>query len=101
MSTDEEDSKTFSISRITSIPCFRKSFLYGIGGGLGIGLAHFLFTSNVSRATNFGLGGYLLVWLGTWGVCRYHNAQQRFKARQAQKMMKGNQNYKLIDPKDI
>ncbi|CAL1542622.1 unnamed protein product [Lymnaea stagnalis] len=90
------------ITRLQTTPCLKTSCLYGINGGLGIGLAHFLFTSNVSRALKYGHGGFMVFLFGTWGVCRYHHAQERFKTRQWQKATaNGTNKIQLIDPKDV
>ncbi|KAH9519594.1 Cytochrome c oxidase assembly protein cox20, mitochondrial [Bulinus truncatus] len=100
--TEEDNNPKSFLQKILSIQCMKKSLTYGITGGLAVGLSHFLFTSNVSKATNFALGGYLIVLFGTWGVCRYNAAVNRFKVHQWQKVHeKITGNIELIDPKDV
>ncbi|XP_005095907.1 cytochrome c oxidase assembly protein COX20, mitochondrial [Aplysia californica] len=99
-----EDEEPGFVKRIFLIPCMRKSFMYGISGGISVGLGYFLFTSNVSKASKYGLGSYMVILFGTWGVCRYQLAQERFKSIQLQKAMQnrsGASNIRLVDPKDV
>lgn len=76
-------------------PCFRRSFMYGILSGFGLGLTHFMFTSkfnsicfntfssfiplgNVTKSTK------LVVYSGTgislvyWFYCRHDTARTKF-----------------------
>ncbi|KAK3753123.1 hypothetical protein RRG08_024401 [Elysia crispata] len=102
-SSDAEPEPGF-VKRIMLIPCMRNSLMYGITGGLGIGLAHFLFTSNVTKSTNIAMGSYVVVLLGTWGYCRYHLAVERSKSYELQKAMhnrSGTSKIRLLDPKDV
>ncbi|XP_025104148.1 cytochrome c oxidase assembly protein COX20, mitochondrial-like [Pomacea canaliculata] len=71
----------------SKIPCFRRSFLTGIGGGLGIGVGSFLITSNVRRSTNIGVGSYALITMGTWLYCRYTFAKEKIRQRQIKKVI--------------
>ena len=69
---------------ISDIPCFRESFLYGIVGGLGVGLTSFLFTSRVGRSVDYVVYSYGAITAVTWCYCRYekshrHLELQRFK----------------------
>lgn len=102
-SSDTEKEPGF-VKRVMLIPCMRNSLMYGISGGLGVGLAHFLFTSNVSRSTNLGMGSYIFVLLGTWSYCRYQLALERAESYKLQKAMldrSGRSNVRLLDPKDV
>ncbi|CAG0903321.1 unnamed protein product, partial [Darwinula stevensoni] len=48
---------------VTQIPCFRNSFLYGIGGGIVAGLATFLLTSRIKlsfQVSNYAFFGTTL-----------------------------------------
>jgi len=56
---------------VGQIPCFRNSFLYGIGGGFGTGLAHFAVSSKVRNATRFGFWTYVGITAAYWCHCRY------------------------------
>uniref|UniRef100_A0A0B7BVM3 Cytochrome c oxidase assembly protein COX20, mitochondrial n=1 Tax=Arion vulgaris TaxID=1028688 RepID=A0A0B7BVM3_9EUPU len=99
---DNTDPKPGFFTRFLKIPCMRNSLLNGISGGLGVGLSYFLFTSNVSKATNWGTGGFLLVLYTTWGVCRFKRAKDAEVAEQWQKVQQKNiPNVQLVDPKDV
>ena len=56
---------------VSQIPCFRNSFMYGIGGGVAIGIATFLGTSRTRLSTHVGFGTFFTGTLGYWLVCRY------------------------------
>ncbi|KAI1302348.1 Cytochrome c oxidase assembly protein COX20, mitochondrial [Halotydeus destructor] len=60
-------------------PCYRNSFLYGIAGGLGLGLTQFMFTSNIPRATRNGVFSIFGICLPYYFFCRHTQAQNRFK----------------------
>jgi len=101
-SADEQ--KPGFVKRLFLIPCMKQSWLNGISGGLATGLGYFLFTSNVKKASRYGLGSMYLIVAGTWGYCRYnyHKAwEQKRLNEQKQKERHGAEDYKLIDPKDI
>lgn len=49
-----------------SIPCFRSSFLNGIGGGIGTGLTYFLFTSKVRQACHTTVLSFAGITLSYW-----------------------------------
>lgn len=55
---------------MSQIPCFRSSFLYGTLGGIGFGLAHFLFTSKVAKSVNYSIYAFSLVTVAFWMQCR-------------------------------
>lgn len=55
---------------VSQIPCFRNSFLYGIGSGIGGGLLTFLFTSRPSVSLHSCMGIYTVVTLAYWTQCR-------------------------------
>lgn len=56
---------------ISQIPCFRNSFLYGIGGGIGIGLLTFLGTSRTTFSTHVGFGTFFCGTIAYWSWCRW------------------------------
>ncbi|GAU97491.1 hypothetical protein RvY_08775 [Ramazzottius varieornatus] len=64
---------------ISDIPCFREAFLYGIVGGLGVGIASFLFTSRVGRSLDFTVYSYAAITAGTWCYCRYEKAHRHLE----------------------
>lgn len=55
---------------VSKIPCFRNSFLYGIGGGFAGGLLTFMFTSRPQLSTHSAMGVFMCVTFGYWAQCR-------------------------------
>lgn len=55
---------------VSKIPCFRNSFLYGIGGGFAGGLLTFLLTSRPQLSTHSAMGVFTCVTFGYWAQCR-------------------------------
>ncbi|XP_030370462.1 cytochrome c oxidase assembly protein COX20, mitochondrial [Scaptodrosophila lebanonensis] len=86
----EEPSKSFIIfgRDIAQIPCFRNSFLYGISGGIGIGLLTFLGTSRPHFSTHVGFGSFFCGTIVYWFGCRYQWSVRRFEQRQLQEAMR-------------
>ncbi|XP_059473960.1 cytochrome c oxidase assembly protein COX20, mitochondrial [Neocloeon triangulifer] len=82
MSTDQDDSEKKSLylfgRDVSQIPCFRSSFLYGIGTGFAGGLVYFMSTSRASRATHVGFASFFFSTFIYWGVCRYNYAVSKF-----------------------
>ncbi|RIA91987.1 hypothetical protein C1645_692168, partial [Glomus cerebriforme] len=64
---------------IGKIPCARKSFLYGIGGGATTGALRFLQKGNVLSASNWAVGSFSIISIGTWEYCRYKRQLQNEK----------------------
>lgn len=54
---------------LSTIPCFRSSFLNGIGGGIASGLAYFMFTSKVRQACNTAVLSFAGITLTYWYLC--------------------------------
>lgn len=79
-STDGDDGKSI-LKNFTKIPCMRTAFLYGIGGGLGTGMAVFLFTSRVKRSSDIGVSVFVAVTLLSFVYCRYDRAKMRMNQR--------------------
>lgn len=52
------------------VPCMRNSLLYGISGGIGVGLLSFLLTSKAKQATKHMFGGYFAISIGFYLYCR-------------------------------
>ncbi|XP_066155983.1 cytochrome c oxidase assembly protein COX20, mitochondrial [Euwallacea fornicatus] len=69
---------------VTQIPCFRNSFLYGTLGGLGFGLAHFMFTSKIVKSTNYSVYAFSMITIGYWIRCRYQYSKKKFEMMQLQ-----------------
>lgn len=82
---------------ITTIPCFRSSFLYGIGSGLAGGLTYFLFTSNTRWATHVGFTSFVIVTMSYWVHCRWQWSKQKFTHSQLQAVMKKQAMYEGTD----
>jgi cytochrome c oxidase assembly protein subunit 20 len=64
---------------VSDVPCFRESFMYGILGGVGVGLGFFLFTSRVRRAVDIAVYSYGGITVGTWSYCRYERARHNLE----------------------
>jgi len=73
---------------VGSVPCFRNSFLYGIGGGMGSGIVHFALSSKVKSATSFGFYSYVAITLTYWIGCRYSYSATKFKYTQLKHAMR-------------
>ncbi|EDW59308.1 cytochrome c oxidase assembly protein COX20, mitochondrial [Drosophila virilis] len=91
MSDDvEEPSKSFFIfgRDVAQIPCFRNSFLYGISGGIGVGVLAFLGTSRPHLATHIGFGSFFCGTMVYWMACRYQWSVRRFEQQQLREAMR-------------
>ncbi|KAG9303963.1 hypothetical protein G9A89_005873 [Geosiphon pyriformis] len=55
---------------IGKIPCARQSFLYGIMAGAVVGGIRYFYKGNVSSASNWAVGSFLLSSIGIWETCR-------------------------------
>lgn len=56
---------------VSQIPCFRNSFLYGISGGIGVGVLTFLGTSRPHLSTHVGFGSFFCGTMVYWMACRW------------------------------
>ncbi|XP_053953010.1 cytochrome c oxidase assembly protein COX20, mitochondrial [Anastrepha ludens] len=72
---------------VSQIPCFRNSFLYGISGGIAVGLGTFLGTSRTRLSTHVGFSSFFIGTLGYWLVCRYQWSKRRFEYQQLKEAM--------------
>eukprot|EP01113_Clastostelium_recurvatum_P045055 TRINITY_DN7686_c0_g1_i2.p1 TRINITY_DN7686_c0_g1~~TRINITY_DN7686_c0_g1_i2.p1 ORF type:complete len:154 (-),score=27.99 TRINITY_DN7686_c0_g1_i2:12-452(-) len=59
------------------IPCFRQSFLTGIGSGVAIGLASYMISRNPNKAANHAFYGWAIVSAAAWPICRYNYSLKR------------------------
>ncbi|EDW24873.1 GL24382 [Drosophila persimilis] len=86
----EDPSKSFVIfgRDVAQIPCFRNSFLYGISGGIGIGLLTFLGTSRTHLSTHVGFGSFFCGTIVYWMSCRYQWSARRFEQQQLREAMR-------------
>ncbi|XP_046461906.1 cytochrome c oxidase assembly protein COX20, mitochondrial-like [Daphnia pulex] len=89
MSNDDNKVKASILGRdLGSIPCFRSSFLNGIGGGFATGLTYFLFTSKVKQACNTAVLSFAGITLSYWVYCRYSWSQNKFNVTMLKTAMK-------------
>ncbi|KAL7729958.1 hypothetical protein ACLKA6_009260 [Drosophila palustris] len=91
MEDDTEDpSKSFFIfgRDVAQIPCFRNSFLYGISGGMGVGVLTFLGTSRPHLSTHVGFGSFFCGTIVYWMACRYQWSLRRFEQQQLREAMR-------------
>lgn len=88
----DEDDKSKAVMLfgrdIRKIPCFKQSMLYGIYGGIGTGLATFMFTSRPQLATNAALGSYMGVVMVYWCYCRYNYVMQKYALQDLQNSLR-------------
>lgn len=73
---------------IAQIPCFRNSFLYGIGGGVGAGFLTFMGTSRPKLSSHTAFGTFFAVTFVYWFSCRYTFSKKKFEYNQLQVAMK-------------
>lgn len=73
---------------ISLIPCFRSSFLYGIGSGLGGGFVSFMSTSKPKMSLHVMMATFTSVTLGYWFVCRYQFSKTKFEMNQMKRAMR-------------
>ncbi|CAD7078868.1 unnamed protein product [Hermetia illucens] len=90
MAEDEDKTKSLYIfgRNVAEIPCFRSSFLYGIGGGFVGGAVSFLATSRTALSTNIGFATFFCGTIFYWVSCRYEWSKKRFQYQQLQMAMK-------------
>jgi len=82
---------------VSKIPCFRSSFLYGIGTGVAIGLMAFMSTSKPRLASHVGFSTFVLTTVSYWCYCRYAWAKQKALVLQIQEGMRQNAYYEGTD----
>jgi len=64
------------LERIGEIPCARNSLLSGIASGVGIGVVRGLSVGPFA-ASNWAMGTFMLVSLGTWTICQRNIQEER------------------------
>ncbi|KAI0770138.1 hypothetical protein C8Q74DRAFT_1273600 [Fomes fomentarius] len=69
------------VNRISEIPCARNSLLSGIASGVGIGVIRGMSTS-VFVASNWAVGTFMLISLGTWTICQRNRTEERRRVQQ-------------------
>lgn len=55
---------------MSEIPCFRNSYLYGLSGGIGIGLLTFMGTSRSMFSMHVGFSSFVVGTMSYWFWCR-------------------------------
>lgn len=87
--------KSFKIfgTDVSKMPCFRNSYLYGIGGGIGIGLTYFMLTSRTKASCHFGVASFAVITLSYWTQCRYNYSKLKFDMARTQELMKKHSMY--------
>ncbi|XP_019870122.1 cytochrome c oxidase assembly protein COX20, mitochondrial [Aethina tumida] len=90
-----EPEKSFIIfgRDISKIPCFRNSLLYGMGGGITLGLGHFMFNSRPLSACNFAVYSFSFITLAYWIQCRYQYSVNKFEMLKMQELIRQNALY--------
>ncbi|KAF8842193.1 hypothetical protein BDN67DRAFT_926893 [Paxillus ammoniavirescens] len=74
--------------RIGEIPCARNSLLSGIASGAGVGVIRAM-SANPFVASNWAVGTFMLISLGTWTVCQKNlEAERRRLTRVVEEMPK-------------
>jgi len=64
------------LERIGEIPCARNSLLSGIASGVGVGVVRGLSVGPFA-ASNWAMGTFMLVALGTWTICQRNIQEER------------------------
>ncbi|KAI0373672.1 hypothetical protein BV20DRAFT_1049620 [Pilatotrama ljubarskyi] len=69
------------LSHINEIPCARNSLLSGIASGVGIGIIRGM-SASVFVASNWAVGSFMLISLGTWTICQRNREEERRRVQQ-------------------
>ncbi|KAI0631919.1 hypothetical protein C8Q77DRAFT_1122688 [Trametes polyzona] len=69
------------LAHINEIPCARSSLLSGIASGVGIGVIRGM-SASVFVASNWAVGSFMLISLGTWTICRRNLEEERRRVQQ-------------------
>ncbi|KAI0667751.1 hypothetical protein C8Q78DRAFT_1052410 [Trametes maxima] len=64
------------LTHINEIPCARNSLLSGIASGVGIGVIRGM-SASVFVASNWAVGSFMLISLGTWTICQKNREEER------------------------
>ncbi|KAH9179198.1 hypothetical protein EDB89DRAFT_2063317 [Lactarius sanguifluus] len=68
------------LQRIGEIPCARNSLLSGIASGVGVGVIRGL-SVRPFAASNWAMGTFMLVSLGTWTICQRNIQEERHRVQ--------------------
>ncbi|KAH9889924.1 hypothetical protein C8Q73DRAFT_706002 [Cubamyces lactineus] len=69
------------LSHINEIPCARNSLLSGIASGVGIGVIRGM-SASVFVASNWAVGTFMLISMGTWTICQRNREEERRRVQQ-------------------
>ncbi|KAH9948894.1 hypothetical protein B0H21DRAFT_207582 [Amylocystis lapponica] len=69
------------LQKINEIPCARNSLLSGIASGAGIGVIRGM-SAGPLIASNWAVGTFMLISLGTWSICRRARDEERRRIQQ-------------------
>lgn len=83
---EEDDRKSLIIfgRDVTKIPCFRKSFLFGITSGVVGGLATFMFTSKPTVSSHMSVATFVGATWTYWMYCRLTWSKEKLEAAKLQ-----------------
>ncbi|EPS97504.1 hypothetical protein FOMPIDRAFT_1128405 [Fomitopsis schrenkii] len=70
-----------AVKKIGEIPCARSSLLSGIASGAGVGVIRGL-SAGVFVASNWAVGTFMAVTLGSWAICRRSRDEERRRIQQ-------------------
>ncbi len=82
---------------VRNTPCARSALLHGVYGGLVVGLLYFARTSIVRRSCDFAVGGFAVVSLVSWEVCRLRKAKERAEIKRAVRILNAVGNQRRIE----
>jgi len=69
------------LQKIGEIPCARNSLLSGIASGAGVGVIRGL-SAGPLVASNWAVGTFMLISMGTWTICRKSRDEERRRIQQ-------------------
>ncbi|KAI0304460.1 hypothetical protein B0F90DRAFT_1625812, partial [Multifurca ochricompacta] len=84
------------LQRIGEIPCARNSLLNGIASGVGVGII-LMGGAGPFAASNWAVGTFVLVSLGTWTICQRNIQEER---RRVQTVVEQLPKRMLAEPKE-
>ncbi|KZT09235.1 uncharacterized protein LAESUDRAFT_735510 [Laetiporus sulphureus 93-53] len=70
-----------AVKRVGEIPCARSSLLSGIASGVGVGVIRGL-SAGPFVASNWAVGTFVVISLGTWTVCQKSLHEERRRIQQ-------------------
>ncbi|XP_064402543.1 cytochrome c oxidase assembly protein COX20, mitochondrial-like [Halichondria panicea] len=76
-----EQRKKSWLPDVRNTPCARSALIHGILGGLTLGLLYFAKSSIVRRSCDLAVGGFAVMALTSWEVCRWSKAKKRAEVK--------------------